>query len=68
MKVESICIIGGGSSGWMSAAILSKEHPDLEICLIESEKTKPIGVGESTLGHFNRFLIQTVSTFGWRKS
>jgi len=58
MKVESICIIGGGSSGWMSAAILSKEHPDLEICLIESEKTKPIGVGESTLGHFNRFLIR----------
>ena len=50
MKVESICIIGGGSSGWMSAAILSKEHPDKEICLIESEKTKPIGVGESTLG------------------
>ena len=43
MKVESICIIGGGSSGWMSAAILSKEHPDKEICLIESEKTKPIG-------------------------
>ena len=35
MKVESICIIGGGSSGWMSAAILSKEHPDKEICLIE---------------------------------
>ena len=58
MKVESICIIGGGSSGWMSAAILSKEHPDKEICLIESDKTKPIGVGESTLGHFNRFLIR----------
>ena len=58
MKVESICIIGGGSCGWMSAAILSKEHPDKEICLIESEKTKPIGVGESTLGHFNRFLIR----------
>ena len=58
MKVESICIIGGGSSGWMSAALLSKTFPDWDICLVESEKTKPIGVGESTLGHFNRYLIR----------
>lgn len=56
MKIESICIVGGGSSGWMSAALLSKSFPDIEICLIESEVSKPIGVGESTLGHFNRFL------------
>ncbi len=56
MQVESICIVGGGSSGWMSAAILSTEHPNIEICLIESPDIKTIGVGESTLGHFNRFL------------
>ena len=58
MKVESICIVGGGSSGWMSAALLSKTFPDWDICLVESNKTKPIGVGESTLGHFNRYLIR----------
>ena len=56
MRVESICIVGGGSAGWMTAALLSHEHPDLEIALIESENIKPIGVGESTLQHFNRFL------------
>lgn len=56
MKIESICIVGGGSSGWMSAALLSKTFPDIEIALIESDVSKPIGVGESTLGHFNRFL------------
>ena len=56
MKVESICIVGGGSSGWMTAALLSKEHPDIEMCLIESPTIKPIGVGESTLAHFNRYL------------
>ncbi len=56
MRIESICIVGGGSSGWMSAALLSKEHPDIEICLIESPNIKPIGVGESTLAHFNRYL------------
>ena len=56
MKIESICIVGGGSSGWMTAALLSKSFPDIEIALIESATTRPIGVGESTLGHFNRFL------------
>ena len=55
MQIESIVIVGGGSSGWMSAALLSKTFPDIEIALIESERP-PIGVGESTLGHFNRYL------------
>ncbi len=56
MLIESVCIVGGGSSGWMSAAIFAKTFPDMEICLIESSDIKTIGVGESTLGHFNRFL------------
>lgn len=56
MQIESIVIVGGGSSGWMSAALLSKTFPDIEIALIESDLSKPIGVGESTLGQFNRFL------------
>ena len=58
MKIESVCIVGGGSSGWMTAAMLSHCFPDMEIALIESPDVKPVGVGESTLGHFNRFLIR----------
>lgn len=57
MKVESICIVGGGSAGWMSAALLAKQFPDIEIALVESDKKPTIGVGESTLGHFNRYLL-----------
>ena len=63
MQIESVCIVGGGSSGWMSAAIFSKTFPDMEICLVESKHIKTIGVGESTLGHFNRFL-KRVGLFG----
>tara|TARA_B100001250_G_scaffold1668_1_gene1484 strand:- start:6625 stop:8196 length:1572 start_codon:yes stop_codon:yes gene_type:complete len=58
MRVESICIVGGGTSGWMAAALLSKSHPDIEMCLIESPDIKPIGVGESTLADFNRYLLR----------
>ena len=57
MKVESICIVGGGSAGWMSAALLAKQFPDIEIALVESDKKPTIGVGENTLGHFNRYLL-----------
>ena len=56
MKIESVVIVGGGSSGWMTAAALSKLCPNLEIALIESKNVKTVGVGESTLGHINRFL------------
>ena len=55
MQIESIVIVGGGTSGWMTAALLSKEHPEMEIALIESEKVPTIGVGESTISQFNRF-------------
>jgi tryptophan halogenase len=56
MLIESVCIVGGGSSGWMTAAALSKLCPNLQIALIESPNIKTVGVGESTLGHFNKFL------------
>jgi len=55
-KIKKIIIVGGGSAGWMSAAMLSKEFPDKEIALIESPDVPIIGVGESTLGTINQFL------------
>jgi len=57
MKIKSICIVGGGSSGWMAAAALSKKLNNVKISLIESKKIKTVGVGESTLGHINRFMV-----------
>jgi len=55
--IKRIIIAGGGSSGWMTAALLRKELPKtVEICLIESEDIPIIGVGEATIPtirHFN---------------
>jgi tryptophan halogenase len=56
MHIKKITIIGGGSSGWMTAAALSKLCPHIAVTLVESPKIPTVGVGESTLGHINRFL------------
>ena len=50
MKINKIVVVGGGSSGWMTAATLVKEFPTKDITVIESKDVPIIGVGESTLG------------------
>jgi glycine/D-amino acid oxidase-like deaminating enzyme len=51
--VRSICIVGGGTAGWLTAGIIAARHasaagPGLEITLVESETIGIIGVGEGT--------------------
>ena len=56
MKVEKIVIVGGGSAGWMTAAILIKSFPEKNITLVESPNIPSIGVGESTYDGINYYL------------
>ncbi len=56
MQVKKVTIVGGGSSGWMTAAALAKLCPHLDITLVESASIGTVGVGESTLGHINKFF------------
>jgi tryptophan halogenase len=55
-NIKSITIVGGGSSGWMTAAAIAKMLPHINLTLIESSDVPTIGVGESTIGHINSFL------------
>ncbi|RYV03946.1 tryptophan halogenase [Shewanella sp. OPT22] len=48
-KITSVAILGGGSAGWMSAAMLSKLMPNIEITLVESKDIGTIGVGEASI-------------------
>ena len=61
MNIKSICILGGGTAGWMTAAGLSNKYKDLDIkiTLIESDKIGTVGVGEATLPHI-RFFNNTL--------
>jgi 2-polyprenyl-6-methoxyphenol hydroxylase-like FAD-dependent oxidoreductase len=56
-KVRRITIFGGGTSGWLSAAYLSRNLKiPAEITLIEDTSLGPIGVGEGTQPMTARFL------------
>lgn len=55
-QINSITIVGGGSSGWMTAAAICRQLPEVKLTLVESPNVPIIGVGESTIGHINEFL------------
>lgn len=49
-RIERVVIVGGGTSGWISAALISKVFGrTLKITLIESDQIGTIGVGEATI-------------------
>jgi tryptophan halogenase len=60
-NIKKIIILGGGTSGWMTAAALGKvsKKAGFAVQLIESKQIGTIGVGESTLTAikgFNKLL------------
>ncbi len=57
MQINKICILGGGTAGWMTAAGLSHKFKGLPISiqLIESDEIGTIGVGEASLPHIRSF-------------
>lgn len=53
-SIQRIVILGGGTAGWLAAAMLS-HHFRRELCrveLVESETVGTIGIGESTVPPF----------------
>jgi len=54
--INSIYVIGGGTAGVSTAAVLKKSFPKKDIRIIKGRTIPPIGVGESTLGGINNFL------------
>ena len=61
--VKSITVVGGGSSGWMSALYLNRLYnlteKKVQITVIESKDIGIIGVGEATV-HSIRFFFSAM--------
>lgn len=68
MKINSICIVGGGSAGWMTASAFSAQLKNIKITLVESPLVSKIGVGESTLTEIHKFLDAiNIDNHDWMK-
>jgi tryptophan halogenase len=53
-SIKKITIVGGGTSGWIAAAVLANSLPrdQVSIELVETEEIESLGVGESTIPPF----------------
>ena len=57
-SLNSLCIVGGGTAGWMAASVLSSalQGSGIKITVIESPDIASVGVGESTVPSILDFL------------
>ena len=68
--IKNICILGGGTSGYLTAAYLRNTIPGAgKIQLIESSKIGIVGVGEGTQPYTTEFLRKCgLQPIDWMKS
>ena len=52
----NIVVVGGGTSGWLTAIYAKKIFPEKNIILIESEEYGILGAGEGATPNFVNFL------------
>ena len=55
-EVNSIAIVGGGTSAWLTAAMVTHCLPHMTVWLIDKEVGTPVGVGEGTLLSFDKIM------------
>jgi tryptophan halogenase len=51
-----IVIVGGGTAGWVTAAMIYKYRKDIEVTVIESSKLPIIGAGEGSVDSLTWFI------------
>jgi hypothetical protein len=59
-----ICIVGGGTAGWLAALFISKIRPEHTVDVIESSSISIIGAGEGSTGALVDVLSNKIWNFG----
>ncbi len=54
--IDSLCVVGGGTSGMVAALMMRQAYPNLKITVIESKQIGIIGVGEGSTEHWAKFI------------
>jgi len=55
--IRRIVIVGGGTSGWLTAAFLLKKiRKNTEVVVIDKKQSETVGVGEATILSFKQFM------------
>lgn len=62
-KNTHVCVVGGGSAGWMAALWFKQFYPEVTITVIESSEIGILGAGEGTTPQFLNFLEQINISF-----
>lgn len=55
-KLEKICVVGGGTAGFVAALILHTRFPHIKIEIVRSSKIGIVGVGEGSTEHWSEFM------------
>lgn len=50
--IKSLCVLGSGTSGLLSALMMKKAFPDIDVKVVASERIGIIGVGEGATEHW----------------
>lgn len=54
--INSLIVVGGGTSGLISSLMLKTSYPSLKVTVIESSHIGIIGVGEGSTEHWAKFM------------
>jgi len=69
-QICNVVIVGGGTAGWSTAALLSS-NPKINVTVIEPSDIPTIGVGESTIPYINiihqKMKLSVFNTSEWLK-
>ncbi len=68
VKIESVCVAGGGSAGWLAALYFKKAFPYINVTVVEDPASLPIIAGESCTIPFVELLeYLDIDFFLWIK-